>query len=98
MAYFAKVGRDYKVEKVIAVANEVLLDSNGVEQEQLGIDLCNSIEPGNWIQTSYNGTIRRTYAGIDSLYIAELDAFTPPQEDVATVFNRDTWRWEQPNE
>ena len=37
MASFAKIGLNGKVIEVHSVVNEVLHDSNGVEQEKLGI-------------------------------------------------------------
>ena len=39
MAYFAKIGNGNIVEQVIVVNNSVITDENGIEQEQLGIDL-----------------------------------------------------------
>jgi hypothetical protein len=38
MASFAKIGLNNKVIEVLSVVNEVLHDSNGVEQEAIGID------------------------------------------------------------
>jgi hypothetical protein len=38
MASFAKIGLNNKVIEVLSVNNEVLKDSNGVEQEVNGID------------------------------------------------------------
>ena len=38
MANFAKIGLNGKVIEVQSVVNEVLHDSNGVEQESIGID------------------------------------------------------------
>ena len=38
MAHFAKIGLNNKVTDVQVVVNEVLHDSNGVEQENIGID------------------------------------------------------------
>jgi len=34
---------------------------------------------GTWIQTSYNGNIRKNYAGIGYTYQLEIDAFVAPQ-------------------
>jgi len=38
MAYFSKIGLNSKVIEVLSVNNNELLDSNGVEQESIGID------------------------------------------------------------
>lgn len=64
MAHFAKIENGL-VSQVIVIANPVLLDSNGIEQEQLGIDFCKSLYGADteWVQTSYNGSFRGKYAG-----------------------------------
>lgn len=64
MAHFAKI-EDGVVRQVDVVANAVLLDENGVEQEALGIALLKSLygEHTEWVQTSYNGNFRGKYAG-----------------------------------
>ena len=55
MAHFAKIDSNNIVEEVVVVHNEVLLDSNNVEQEQLGIEfLTNLTGHSNWKQTSFN--------------------------------------------
>jgi hypothetical protein len=46
MASFAKIGLNNKVIAVVSVVNEVLKDSNGVEQEQLGIDFLTKLMVG----------------------------------------------------
>jgi hypothetical protein len=51
---------------------------------------------GEWIQTSYNGSIRKNYAGIGFTYNTELDAFIPPQTYASWILNKDTCRWEAP--
>ncbi len=51
MACFAKVKSNGIVVQVESVDNSILLDENGVEQEQLGIDFLRKLynEPnGNW--------------------------------------------------
>lgn len=55
MAHFAKIGTDNIVQDVFRVNDEVILDDNGVEQEQLGIDFLTTLTGHtNWKQTSYN--------------------------------------------
>jgi hypothetical protein len=71
MAHFAKIGLNGKVIEVLSVVNEVLHDANGVEQETIGIDFLKILfnEPNAiWKQTSYNGNIRKNYAGIGYTY------------------------------
>ena len=64
MAHFARV-QDGVVREVVVVNNEVITDTNGQEQEQLGIDFCKSLYGADteWLQTSYNATFRGKYAG-----------------------------------
>jgi hypothetical protein len=95
MAHFAEINSDNIVVQVIVVNNEVLLDSNGVEQEALGVAFCQKLLGGTWIQTSYNSTIRKNYAGSGYIYDSILDAFIPPEPQEGDYhFNEDTCRWE----
>jgi hypothetical protein len=48
---------------------------------------------GTWIKTSYNGNIRKNYAGIGFTYDAVRDAFIAPKPDNATGFDEDTCQW-----
>ncbi|CAB4149171.1 hypothetical protein UFOVP534_50, partial [uncultured Caudovirales phage] len=64
MAHFAELNENNKVTQVIVVHNNELLDENGNELEQKGIDFCVNLFGGIWVQTSYNATIRKNYAGI----------------------------------
>ncbi len=56
MAYFAKLNSENIVETVISINNAVITDSNGIEQEQLGVDFINQLYKTNdvWKKTSYN--------------------------------------------
>ena len=56
MAHFAEIGTDNVILRVISVANDVLLDENGDEQESLGETFCRDLLGGTWKQTSYNKT------------------------------------------
>jgi hypothetical protein len=47
-------------------------------------------------KTSYNGNIRKNYAGIGFKYDADLDAFIPPQPFASWALNNDTAQWEAP--
>ena len=44
-------------------------------------------------RTSYNGKIRKNYAGIGYTYDATRDAFIAPKPANATGFDEDTCRW-----
>ena len=79
MAHFARI-EDGVVREVIVVNNEVLLDSEGVEQEALGAAFCEETFGGTWIQTSYNANFRGKYAGIGDIYDPVNDVFVAPTE------------------
>lgn len=98
MAHFAKLDENNVVLEVNVIDNENLLDSNGIEQEEVGIAFLVQWSGGytNWKQTSYNGTIRKNYAGIGYVYDAVRDAFIPPKPYESWVLNEGTCTWESP--
>ena len=79
MAHFAKLDENNKVIEVIVVSNDNILDENGKENEEIGIQFCKKIQGENtkWKQTSYNGNIRGRYAGIGMFYDEMIDEFVP---------------------
>jgi hypothetical protein len=48
---------------------------------------------GTWVKTSYNGNIRKNYAGIGYSYWPDLDAFVPPKCHDEAVLDETTARW-----
>lgn len=98
MAYFAQINADSIVDQVVRVANSVIIDNDGKESEQLGIEFCQSLygKDTTWLQTSYNTTIRRNYAGIGYSYDADRDAFIPPQPFPNWLLDEDTYLWQPP--
>ncbi len=98
MAYFAKLGTGNIVEQIISINNAVITDSNGVEQEQLGVDFINKLYNTRdvWKQTSYNRTFRKNYAGIGFQYDQTRDAFIPPKPFNSWILNEDTCLWNAP--
>jgi hypothetical protein len=70
MSHFAEIDSDGNVLRVIVAESA---------------EWCSKWLGGNWIQTSYSGSIRKKYAGIGYKYRADLDAFIPPQP----IFNYD---------
>jgi len=48
------------------------------------------------VRTSYNGNIRKNYAGIGFTYDDERDAFIPPQPFASWLLDEDTCLWEAP--
>ena len=107
MSSFAKIGLNGKVIEVQSVVNEVLHDSNGVEQESIGIDFLTKLTGWSiWKQTSYNtrggehktgGTpFRKNFAGIGMTYDEDRDAFIPPKPYPSWTLNEQTCLWECP--
>jgi hypothetical protein len=76
MAHFAQI-KDNLVINVIVIANEAIIDENGIEQESMGIELCKSLygEDTQWVQTSYNNNFRGMYAGGPVYYDSVADEF-----------------------
>lgn len=67
MAHFARIENGV-VTQVIVVRNTEL-DDNGVESETVGQEFIASLGlDGEWVQTSYTGSMRGKYAGIGDLW------------------------------
>ena len=109
MASFAKLNSNNVVERVESVVNDVLKDSNGVEQEFIGLQFLRTLynEPNTvWKQTSYNtyggvhlnnGTpFRKNHGGIGFTYDEIRDAFIPPKRYNSWILNETTCLWEAP--
>jgi hypothetical protein len=107
MASFAKIGLNNKVIEVLSVVNEVLHDSNGVEQENIGIDFLTKLTGYPvWKQTSYNThggvhssggkPLRKNHAGIGMIYDEDRDAFIPKKPFNSWILNEDTCLWNAP--
>jgi hypothetical protein len=47
-------------------------------------------------RTSYNGNIRKNYAGVGYTYDSVRDAFIPPKPDNSIGFDEDTCQWITP--
>jgi hypothetical protein len=78
MAHFAELHKNGNVLRVVVISNDDCLDTSGVESESVGIEFCQSLWGGTWIQTSYNGNIRGKYAAIGDLYDETNDIFISP--------------------
>jgi hypothetical protein len=77
MAHFARIENNIVVNVIVIHNNELIV--NGVENETKGKEFCHNLFGGEWIQTSYNGNIRKQYAGIGYTYNSEADVFVQPQ-------------------
>ena len=107
MASFAKIGLNNKVIEVLSVHNNEILDANGVEQENIGIDFLTKLTGwAIWKQTSYNtsggvhklgGTpLRKNHAGIGYTYDEDRNAFIEPKPFNSWILNETTCQWEAP--
>ena len=78
MAHFAKIENGVVV-CVNVVDNSDCGGGNFPESEPIGQAFLASLGlSGEWLQTSYNGNFRGTYAGIGFAYDAELNEFVQP--------------------
>lgn len=96
MAHFAELNENNVVLRVIVVNNENIVDFDGVETEQIGIDFCQNLLGGRWIQTSYNKTFRKNYAGPGFIYDEVRDAFISPKPFDSWILNEETCQWQAP--
>jgi hypothetical protein len=81
MAHYAYVV-DGVVQNVLVLANPVITDENGVEQEALGQQfLANlyDLVAENFIQCSYNANFRGVYPGVGYGYDSVADVFVAPE-------------------
>jgi hypothetical protein len=89
MSHWAEIDENNIVLRVTVGNND---DPNGDEGYQWLIDNLG----GTWIKTSYNGNIRKNYAGTGSYYDEVRDAFISPKPFESWILNEETCRWEAP--
>jgi len=82
MSHFAKVENGIVTE--VIVAEHDFINSGLVGDSFL------------WIQTSYNSTFRKNYAGVGYTYDSTRDAFISPQPYNSWTLNEDTCQWDSP--
>ena len=92
MAHFAKLGTGNIIEQVVVVSNDI------ATTEQAGVDFLNNLYGTRdvWKQTSYNGNIRKNFAGIGFKYDQTRDAFIPPKPYNSWILNEETCLWDSP--
>jgi hypothetical protein len=95
MAHFCKLENNV-VKQVIVVSNQDILDDKGQESEELGIKFCSNLLGGTWLQTSYNGKIRKNYAGVGYTYDEGRDAFIPAKPFASWLLDETTCQWKSP--
>jgi hypothetical protein len=91
------------------MAHYAFLDNDNIVIEVItGIDeteLIEGLEPETWYgnfrglsckRTSYNGNIRKNYAGLGYTYDSQRDAFIPPKFYNSWILNEETCLWEAP--
>ena len=96
MAHFAEIGLNNTVVQVIVVNNDDCKDQHGNESEVIGAKFCHDLFGGVWLQTSYNGNMRKNYAGIGYTYDSARDAFISPQPFPSWTLDEDTCKWAPP--
>ena len=87
MAHFAEIDDSNIVIRVLVTDNNASNEGYDWLIENLG---------GTWIQTSYNATIRKNFAGIGYSYDSERDAFIAPKPYPSWQLNEETCNWEPP--
>lgn len=95
MSHFAQLDANNVVTQVVVIDNRDTADANGVEKEHIGAAFCERLFGGTWKQTSYNGNIRKNYAGIGYTYRADIDAFVAPKPFPSWILNANA-QWEAP--
>jgi hypothetical protein len=98
MAHFAQLDDNNIVVRILLVSNDKIIDSNGVESEELGIEICKKIIGlhTKWKQTSYNNKIRVRFACVGFVYNEEFDAFIPPKPFNSWILDETEMNWISP--
>ena len=82
MAHFAQVDEYQIVRNVIVVDNDDCGGGDFPDSEPIGQAFIADIGiDGEWLQTSYSGSIRGQYAGQGMTYDPTLDEFVSPQPE-----------------
>lgn len=92
MAHYAFLDENNIVTDVIVGRNEDEV-VNGISNWE---GYYGSLRNQPCIRTSYNGNIRKNFAGIGFTYDEERDAFIAPKPFDSWTLNEDTCRWEPP--
>jgi hypothetical protein len=82
MSHYAKIINGIVTD--VIVADQEFIDSGAVGN------------PTQWIQTSYNASIRKNYAGIGYLYNEELDIFIEPKPFQSWLLDIENGTWKAP--
>ena len=96
MAHFAELDANNVVVRVVVVDTKDNSTADGVEKESIGQAFCERLFGGRWVQTSYNGNIRKRYAGVGYTYNEEIDAFITPKPFPSWTLDLMTADWMAP--
>jgi hypothetical protein len=91
MAHYAFLNNNNIVTEVIVGIDEKELIDNQTPEVWYG-----TFRNQTCIRTSYNGNIRKNYAGIGYTYDENRDAFIAPKPYNSWILNEDTCNWEAP--
>jgi len=92
MAHYAFLDENNIVTQVIVGRNEYeVVDGISDWEAYYG-----NLHGQRCVRTSYNGNIRKNYAGIGFIYDDDRDAFIAPQPFASWLLDEDTCRWEAP--
>jgi hypothetical protein len=93
MAHWAEIDENKIVLRVLVGSNDELDEGYQWLVDNLG---------GQWVKTSYNGNIRKNFAGIGFTYDEQRDAFIPPKPEdgvnhlgkvITHDLDEDTCKW-----
>jgi len=91
MAHYAFLDKDNIVTEVITGRNEhEVVDGISDWETYYG-----NFRGQKCVRTSYNGNIRKNYAGIGFTYDESRDAFIPPKPEGNWALNEETCLWEE---
>jgi hypothetical protein len=88
MSHWAEIDNSGIVLRVLVGDNNAA-DEGQAFMESLG---------GTWVKTSYNGNIRKNFAGIGHTYDPLRDAFISPQCHAEATLDETTCRWNCTND
>jgi hypothetical protein len=89
MAHFAELDENDVVLRVLVVPDNQEHRGHEFLSGDLGLG-------GTWVQTSYNGTMRKNFAGIGMSFDRKRDAFIAPQPYPSWTLSEQTCQWEAP--
>jgi hypothetical protein len=84
MSHWAEINSQNQVIRVLVGDNNEADEGYQIILDAFG---------GTWIKTSYNGKIRKNYAGIGYTYDESRDAFIAPKCHEIAVLDETTCRW-----